>query len=243
LPITWRRRDAAERRLILLGLVVPYWVNEILRAFSLRLLLTTKGLINNLWSRPADRHADRLPGNNVGLYVGLSMLPAGDDLSALQCDREPGPESDRGGARSGAPWCASTRTWSFPCQPASVRLHMVFMFSAGGWRRRNSSAHAHLWFTSGDHIFFQVQLPAVRLFFICWRACIALVMVNTRLFKVPLGEPLKMKSSIHKACSALHLLFFAYLFGRSLMAVTAFNPAELSQRIDRKLYAELVVKL
>ena len=30
-------------RLILLALIVPYWVNEILRAFSLRLLLASRG--------------------------------------------------------------------------------------------------------------------------------------------------------------------------------------------------------
>ena len=30
----------------MLALIVPYWVNEILRAFSLRLLLASKGLIN-----------------------------------------------------------------------------------------------------------------------------------------------------------------------------------------------------
>jgi spermidine/putrescine transport system permease protein len=35
-------------RLILLALIVPYWVNEILRAFSLRLLLASKGLINQV---------------------------------------------------------------------------------------------------------------------------------------------------------------------------------------------------
>ena len=45
-------------RLIMLGLIVPYWVNEILRAFAMRLLLTTKGLINQAlmglrYDRPA----------------------------------------------------------------------------------------------------------------------------------------------------------------------------------------------
>ena len=60
-------------RLILLGLVVPYWVNEILRAFSLRLLLATKGLINNVLVGAGiiDTPIDFL-GQNVGLYVGLS---------------------------------------------------------------------------------------------------------------------------------------------------------------------------
>jgi spermidine/putrescine transport system permease protein len=37
---------AQKVRLLMLGLIVPYWVNEILRAFALRLLLASKGLIN-----------------------------------------------------------------------------------------------------------------------------------------------------------------------------------------------------
>ena len=39
-------------RLLMLALIVPYWVNEILRAFALRLLLASKGLINQI----ADGH-------------------------------------------------------------------------------------------------------------------------------------------------------------------------------------------
>src|SRR5262245_23636554 len=60
-------------RLLMLALIVPYWVNEILRAFSLRLLLATKGLINNVLVAAGliDSPIDFL-GINVGLYVGLS---------------------------------------------------------------------------------------------------------------------------------------------------------------------------
>ena len=64
---------AQKVRLIMLGLIVPYWVNEILRAFSLRLLLASKGLINQalmglgLTEAPLDFMA-----MDVGLYVGLS---------------------------------------------------------------------------------------------------------------------------------------------------------------------------
>ena len=39
---------AQKVRLLMLGLIVPYWVNEILRAFALRLLLASKGLINQM---------------------------------------------------------------------------------------------------------------------------------------------------------------------------------------------------
>ena len=52
---------------------MPYWVNEILRAFSLRLLLASKGLINQalMGIGIIDAPIDFL-GTNVGLYVGLS---------------------------------------------------------------------------------------------------------------------------------------------------------------------------
>ena len=44
---------AQKVRLLMLGLIVPYWVNEILRAFALRLLMATKGLINQALMGPA----------------------------------------------------------------------------------------------------------------------------------------------------------------------------------------------
>ncbi|MBM3521029.1 MAG: ABC transporter permease, partial [Alphaproteobacteria bacterium] len=40
--------SAQKVRLLMLGLIVPYWVNEILRAFSLRLLMASKGIINQI---------------------------------------------------------------------------------------------------------------------------------------------------------------------------------------------------
>ena len=60
-------------RLLMLCLIVPYWVNEILRAFSLRLLLASKGLINQtlMGIGIIDTPIDFL-GNNTGLYIGLS---------------------------------------------------------------------------------------------------------------------------------------------------------------------------
>ena len=82
---------AQKVRLIMLGLIVPYWVNEILRAFSLRLILATKGLINQVLIAAGiiDAPFDFL-GNNVGLYVGLSyayllvmMFPLYNALESL----------------------------------------------------------------------------------------------------------------------------------------------------------------
>ncbi|MCS0494570.1 ABC transporter permease [Ancylobacter sp. MQZ15Z-1] len=64
----------AERlRVLLLLLIVPYWVNDILRAFAFRVLLSSGGIVNQalmglgLTSEPFDFLAA-----DVGLYMGLS---------------------------------------------------------------------------------------------------------------------------------------------------------------------------
>ena len=65
---------AQKVRLLMLALIVPYWVNEILRAFALRLLLASKGLINQalIGHRASPTTPIDFLGNNTGLYVGLS---------------------------------------------------------------------------------------------------------------------------------------------------------------------------
>ena len=73
-------------RLLMLCLIVPYWVNEILRAFSLRLLLASKGLINQtlMGIGIIDTPIDFL-GSNVGpLYRPVLRLSAHHGFSALQ---------------------------------------------------------------------------------------------------------------------------------------------------------------
>jgi spermidine/putrescine transport system permease protein len=60
-------------RLLMLALIVPYWINEILRAFAVRLLLASKGLINQalMGSGLTDAPFDFL-GSNTGMWIGLS---------------------------------------------------------------------------------------------------------------------------------------------------------------------------
>lgn len=60
-------------RLMVIGLIVPFWINEILRAFAFRVLFGATGVINGvgqalgLWSAPIDFiRAD------VALYAGLA---------------------------------------------------------------------------------------------------------------------------------------------------------------------------
>ena len=75
-PLAYHMAQSAKLeslRVLLLLLIIPYWVNDILRAFALRVLLSSGGVINQalaglgLTSEPIDFLAA-----NVGLYVGLS---------------------------------------------------------------------------------------------------------------------------------------------------------------------------
>ena len=114
-PITWRRRAPSQKvRLLMLALIVPYWVNEILRAFALRLLLASKGLINQaLMGFGITDDADRFPRQqHRPLCRPVLCLSAGDGVPALQRHRKPRQEPDRGGARPRArPGGRSTATW------------------------------------------------------------------------------------------------------------------------------------
>ena len=75
-PLAYHMAQSAKLeslRVLLLLLIIPYWVNDILRAFALRVLLSSGGVVNQalaglgLTSEPIDFLAA-----NVGLYTGLS---------------------------------------------------------------------------------------------------------------------------------------------------------------------------
>ncbi len=60
-------------RLMVIGLIVPFWINEILRAFAFRVLFGATGVINGIgqalgfWSTPVD-----FVRADVALYAGLA---------------------------------------------------------------------------------------------------------------------------------------------------------------------------
>jgi len=189
----------ARIRLITLGLVAPYWVNEILRMFSLRLLLATGGLINSLLiaagiiESPID-----FIGMNVGLYVGLSyayllvmIFPLYNALESLD-------KNQIEAARDlGAPWWRIHKDVVIPyAKPGFASgCTMVFMFSAGALAAPQFLGGPHtLWFTSVIYNFFfqAFNWPRGSAYaFILLAVCIALVMLMLRLFKVSLGETTK----------------------------------------------------
>jgi spermidine/putrescine transport system permease protein len=186
-------------RLILLALIVPYWVNEILRAFSLRLLLASKGLINNILVGIGiiDTPIDFL-GNNVGLYVGLSyayllvmIFPLYNAIESLD-------KNQIEAARDlGAPWWRIHKDIVIPYAKPGIAsgCTMVFMFSAGALAAPLFLGGPRtLWFTSVIYNFFFQAFNWARgaaYAFILLFACILLVMLMLRLFKVSLGETIK----------------------------------------------------
>jgi spermidine/putrescine transport system permease protein len=186
-------------RLLMLGLIVPYWVNEILRAFALRLLLATKGLINQILTGVglSDTYIDFL-GNNVGLYVGLSyayllimMFPLYNAIESLD-------KNQIEAARDlGAPWWKIHRDVVIPYAKPGIAsgATMVFMLSAGSLAAPQFLGGPNtLWFTSivYDFFFQAFNWPRGAAYaFLLLTACIAFVMVTLRLFKVSLGETMR----------------------------------------------------
>jgi spermidine/putrescine transport system permease protein len=191
--------SAQKVRLLMLGLIVPYWVNEILRAFAIRLLLASKGLINQfllgvgLISAPVD-----FLGNNTGLYVGLSyayllvmIFPLYNAIESLD-------KNQIEAARDlGAPWWRIHKDVVMPYAKPGIAsgCTMVFMLSAGSLAAPQFLGGPRtLWFTSiiYDFFFQNFNWPRGAAYaFILLAACIAFVMLVLKLFKVSLGETIR----------------------------------------------------
>lgn len=186
-------------RLIMLGLIVPYWVNEILRAFALRLLFATKGLINQaiMAIGISDTPVDFL-GNDTGLFVGLSyayllvmIFPLYNAIESLD-------KNQIEAARDlGAPWWRIHRDVVIPYAKPGIAsgCTMVFMLSAGSLAAPQFlGGPSTLWFTAivYDFFFQAFNWPRGAAYaFILLAACIAFVMLTLRLFKISLGETIR----------------------------------------------------
>jgi len=186
-------------RLLMLGLIVPYWVNEILRAFSMRLLLATKGLINQslVGLGVIDTPLDFL-GTDAGLFIGLSyayllvmIFPLYNAIESLD-------KNQIEAARDlGAPWWRIHLEVVMPYAKPGIAsgCTMVFMLSAGSLAAPQFLGGPNtLWFTSivYDFFFQAFNWPRGAAYaFILLAACIAFVLAMLRLFKVSLGETIR----------------------------------------------------
>jgi spermidine/putrescine transport system permease protein len=186
-------------RVVLLALIVPYWVNEILRAFALRVLLASGGLINTallgmgLINEPFD-----FLGANIGLYVGLSyaylllmVFPLYNAIESLD------PNQIEAARDLGAPWWRIHKDIVIPHAKPGIAsgCTMVFMLSAGALAAPQFlGGPKTLWFTSIVYDFFFQSFNWARgsaYALILLAACILFVMLMLRLFKVSLGETIR----------------------------------------------------
>jgi spermidine/putrescine transport system permease protein len=186
----------ARVRLLLLMLIAPYWVNELLRAFAFRIIFGTAGLLNRslmaagLASEPID-----FLGLDIGLYAGLSyaylllmIFPLYNAVESLE-------RAQIEAARDlGAPWWRIHRDIVLPFAKPGIAsgATLVFMLTAGALAAPLVlGGPRSLWFTPivYDRFYQAFNWPQGAAYaFILLLACIAIVLVVLRSFRLNLGE-------------------------------------------------------
>ena len=183
-------------RLMVLSLIVPFWVNEILRAFAFRILFGTTGVINTagmslgLWDSPIN-----FIGADIALYAGLGyafillmIFPIFNAIESLD-------KNQIEAARDlGAPWWRIHYRVVIPFAKPGITsgCTMVFMLSAGALAAPQIlGGPSSLWFTQIIYQWFNTagNWPRGAAYaIILLGTCIAFVLVMMRVFKVRLGE-------------------------------------------------------
>ena len=198
-PLAYFMAQVAKPRVVLrlmLLLIVPYWINEILRAFAFRVMLGTGGVINGvLIGVGLIRDPIDFLGLDVALYSGLTyayilimMFPLYNAIESL--DR-----NQIEAARDlGAPWWHIHLFVVMPYAKPGIAsgATLVFMLCAGALAAPLIlGGPKTLWFTPivYDRFFqaFNWQQGAAYAL-ILLSACMAFVLLVMRLFKVSLSE-------------------------------------------------------
>ncbi len=183
-------------RLLVLSLIVPFWVNEILRAFAFRILFGDIGVINTalisigLIDQPIDFIKE-----DIALYAGLGyayillmIFPIYNAIESL--DR-----NQIEAARDlGSPWWRIHYRVVIPFAKPGITsgCTMVFMLSAGALAAPQIlGGPSSLWFTQIIYQWFNTggNWPRGSAYaIVLLAACIAFVLLMMRIFKVKLGE-------------------------------------------------------
>ncbi len=197
-PIAYYLAQAAKggfARLMVLSLIVPFWVNEILRAFAFGILFDSTGAINSagmflgLWDQPVN-----FIGADVALYAGLGyafillmIFPIFNAIESL--DR-----NQIEAARDlGAPWWRIHWRVVIPFAKPGIAsgCTMVFMLSAGTLAAPQIlGGPSSLWFTQIIHQLFSTGGNWHRgsaYAIVLLGTCIVFVLVMMKAFKVRLG--------------------------------------------------------
>ena len=183
-------------RILMLLLILPFWVNEILRAFAFRVIFGTSGLLNTmlLGAGLIDQPIDFL-GLDIGMYTGLSyayllmmMFPLYNAIESLD-------KNQIEAARDlGAPWWHIHLFVVMPFAKPGIAsgCTMVFMLTAGALAAPLIlGGPKSLWFTPivYDRFYQAFNWPQGSAYaFILLLTCIVFVLAVLRVFKVSLGE-------------------------------------------------------
>ena len=198
-PIAYYMAQVAKggaSRLLLLCLILPFWVNEILRAFAFRILFGSGGVINavlidlGILDQPVDFiRAD------VALYTGLSyayillmIFPLFNAIESLDHNQV---EAARD---LGSPWWRIHFRVVMPYAKPGIAsgCTMVFMLTAGALAAPQIlGGPSSLWFTQIIYQWFYTggNWPQGSAYaFVLLIACLIFVLAVMRIFKVGLGE-------------------------------------------------------
>jgi spermidine/putrescine transport system permease protein len=198
-PIAYYLAQVAKggyARSMILLLILPFWVNEILRAFSFRILFGTSGVINaflqtfGIIDQPIDfMRAD------VALYAGLSyayillmVFPLYNAIESLDHNQV---EAARD---LGSPWWRIHWRVVMPHAKPGIAsgCTLVFMLSAGALAAPQIlGGPSSLWFTQIIYRWFNTggnwpQGAAYAIVLLL--ACLVFVLAVMKIFKVSLGE-------------------------------------------------------
>ena len=198
-PIAYLLAQSARggwARLLVLSLVVPFWVNEILRAFAFRILFGASGVLNDalLFLGFVDEPVDFIHAN-IALYSGLSyafillmifpLYNAMENLDRNQVEAA----RDMGASTLRVHWRVVV---PFAKPGISSGCTMVFMLSAGALAAPQIlGGPSSLWFTQIIYQWFQTgnNWPRGSAYAIVLLAStVLLVLMAMRLFKVRLTE-------------------------------------------------------
>jgi len=183
-------------RLMVMSLVIPFWVNELLRAFAFKIMFGNAGIFNDLFmflgiiNQPFD-----FIRSSVALYSGLSyayillmIFPIYNAVESLDRNQI---EAARD---MGAPWWRIHWRIVIPHSKPGITsgCTMVFMLTAGALAAPQIlGGPSSLWFTQIIYQAFNQAGNWARgsaYGIILLAVCIAFVLIMMRIFKVKLGE-------------------------------------------------------
>ena len=183
-------------RFLVLLLIIPYWINEILRAFAFKIIFGDSGVLNEflMFFAVIDGPIDFIRAN-VALYAGLGyayillmIFPMYNVIESLDRNQI---EAARD---MGAPWWMIHKRIVIPYAKPGISsgCTMVFMLSAGALAAPQIlGGPSSLWFTQLVYQWFNTggnwpQAAAYAIVLLL--ACLVIVLSVMKLFKVSMGD-------------------------------------------------------